>query len=327
MSTRKISVVCTVYNEENTLEDLLDSLASQNLRPNEFVFVDGGSTDKTVEILKKYRKKLKNLKIYIKKGTIAQGRNESIARAKGQIIAQLDAGCTAHKNWLKEITKPFKDRNVEFVAGFYYMTGDSSLQQAAAPFLGVVPQKYDKNKFLPSARSMAFTKDFWKKVGGYSEDFTKAGEDTYFNYAAIKQNIKIERVKTAVVDWEVPATFPEIYKKFFNYAFGDAQAGILWNEVQGTGTHIVKILSIFLRYAILIVLIVFALKFSELTLLPFIYAFFYAMFPIYKMRGIITKWHVIALLPILQIVSDFAVMSGFTAGLQERKKWVIKKKQ
>ncbi|RLG16029.1 glycosyltransferase, partial [Nanoarchaeota archaeon] len=43
----KVSLICTVLNEEDTIEDLLKSIIKQTRRPDEFVIVDGGSKDKT----------------------------------------------------------------------------------------------------------------------------------------------------------------------------------------------------------------------------------------------------------------------------------------
>ena len=50
--------------------------------------------------------------------------------ARNSIIAMTDAGCVARKNWLKNITDPFNNKEVDVVAGFYNMTGKSALQKA-----------------------------------------------------------------------------------------------------------------------------------------------------------------------------------------------------
>ena len=104
----KVSLITTVLNEEHTLEEFLNSVINQTKHPDEFVIVDGGSTDKTYGILKKYAKKYKWIKIFQVKGaSIGKGRNYAIKKTKNEIIACTDAGCILDKNWLKEITKPF----------------------------------------------------------------------------------------------------------------------------------------------------------------------------------------------------------------------------
>jgi glycosyltransferase involved in cell wall biosynthesis len=56
-----ISVICTVKNEEKTIEKLINSLINQRLRPMEIIIVDGGSTDNTWKLISKISKKYKGL--------------------------------------------------------------------------------------------------------------------------------------------------------------------------------------------------------------------------------------------------------------------------
>jgi len=50
----KISVITAVYNSKNTIEDCLKSISSQTYHNIEHIIVDGGSTDETLDIIKKY---------------------------------------------------------------------------------------------------------------------------------------------------------------------------------------------------------------------------------------------------------------------------------
>jgi glycosyltransferase involved in cell wall biosynthesis len=144
----KVSIVITVLNEEKAIKGLLDSLARQTKKPDEIVFVDGGSADRTIQLIKAWAKKRRGAKILVKKGTtIAQGRNIGIKAAKNKIIAMTDAGCVAHPDWLEKITKPFKDPSVGIVAGFYQMTGKTAFQQVLAPYLGIPPEKLNLQNF------------------------------------------------------------------------------------------------------------------------------------------------------------------------------------
>ena len=99
----KSSFIATVFNEEKNIESFLDSLLNQTEKPNEIVIVDGGSKDKTYEILKEYSKKNKLIKVYQEKGSnIARGRNIAISKAKEDIILVSDAGCILDKDWIRD---------------------------------------------------------------------------------------------------------------------------------------------------------------------------------------------------------------------------------
>ena len=110
----KISFITTIYNEEKTIKIFFDSLLSQSKLPNEILIVDGMSTDQTVAKIKSYESKIKKKKIkftlLIKKGNRSVGRNEAIKNATGEIIVCSDAGNILDKNWLKNISAPFKNK-------------------------------------------------------------------------------------------------------------------------------------------------------------------------------------------------------------------------
>ena len=58
-----ISLCITVFNEEKYITALLESIVSQTKQPDEVIIVDGGSTDKTVALIKPYQSKIKNLSV------------------------------------------------------------------------------------------------------------------------------------------------------------------------------------------------------------------------------------------------------------------------
>jgi cellulose synthase/poly-beta-1,6-N-acetylglucosamine synthase-like glycosyltransferase len=314
----EVSVVVTVCNEEATIARLLDSLLSQSKKPSEIVITDGGSDDATVHIIKQYKSKHTHIHLYESRGTISKGRNIAIEKAKHAIIAQIDAGCIAQKNWLEKITKPFNNQNVMLVAGFYEMTTKSAFSEALAPFLGVPKERFDPRSFMPSGRSMAFRKSLWKEVGGYSERLQRAGEDTLFNYLVVKQGVEIVREKDAVVLWEVPNTIKEASKKFYSYAFGDAQAKILWHPSQRLATHSIKITLLFARYTL--GLIFFNLGFVyRIFWVPLIVGFvMYLFWSVWKMQDVVHDPRAKLWLPFVQLLADFSVMSGFIAGTIKR---------
>src|SRR5260221_150360 len=147
----KVSICITTFNEEKSINKLLDSLFSQTRLANEIIIVDGGSTDKTIELIKKFKK----IKLIIsKRASIAKGRNLAVKNSKYEIIAMTDGGCICNKYWLAKITESFKE-DISVVAGFYEMTGKSDFQKALKPYLGRMPNQFNETTFSPSSRSLA----------------------------------------------------------------------------------------------------------------------------------------------------------------------------
>ena len=115
-----ISLVATVLNEGGNIHHLLESILRQTRPPDEIVIVDGGSSDDTVAIIKRYQDKLP-LRLLVEEGcNISQGRNRAITAAEGDIIAVTDAGVRLNDEWLEKIIDPLlADPQLNVVGGFF----------------------------------------------------------------------------------------------------------------------------------------------------------------------------------------------------------------
>lgn len=309
----EVSVCITVFNEEKSILRLLDSLLKQTKKAEEVVVVDGGSKDKTVEIIRHYQKKNKRIKLLVQRCTRSRGRNLAVEFARSEIIAMTDADCEADKNWLKRIVEPFKHKEVDIVAGFYRMIAESAFQKAEAVFLGVTPSKFDMN-FLPSTRSVAFRKRIWEEIGGFPERADNSAEDTDFNYKAIKAEAKFARVKNAIVEWRIPVTYKEFVKKIFSYAKWDAEYGIWWHPVKKFSSHNIKVFFKFSRYFVGVIILFFFVNNPLLIILLLIFFLLYTIFSFRKVyletRSLKSGlWGIV-----FQFTTDFVVMLGFMFG-------------
>lgn len=306
----KVTFIATVYNEESAITDLLQSLLDQSKLPDEVVIVDGSSTDATASIISNYKSKFSNKQIkfnfIVKKGNRSIGRNEAIGCSSSNIIACSDAGCILDKNWLKNITEPFSDRKVDVVAGYYAGKPNSIFEKCLIPYVLVMPDKINENKFLPATRSMAFKKAIWKKLGGFSEKFSN-NEDYLFakNLRKIGANIVFE--KKAIVHWTPRKNIKDATIMFYRFAKGDAETRIFRP----------RIVFIFLRYAIGLSLTAVyvtsksSVMFNALPLMLSCYIF-WAILKNYKY---VNNFKAAYYLPLIQFTSDIAVMSGTISGL------------
>ena len=65
---KEATLICTVYNEGESIRELLDSIVGQSLTPSEAVFADGGSTDRTRDIIEEYSENHEWLKLVVEEG-------------------------------------------------------------------------------------------------------------------------------------------------------------------------------------------------------------------------------------------------------------------
>ena len=281
------SVVITTLNEANSIVALLDSLASQTLKPSEIVVVDAGSTDQTLSLIKSWQAAHPAPTI---RTLVAKGANRSLARnlgirkAKSTIIAVTDAGCRADRHWLERLVRPIENLKADSVAGFYQPTGETPFQQAVAPFVAVMPNQFNPDTYLPSSRSVAFTKDAWRVAGGYPGHLNYC-EDLVFA-RALKSQTRLAVAPGAIVHWRQVSTLPQFFRQIATYARGDWEADYT--------PHLLKIISVFLRYTIFIFV-------KPLFLL-------YLFWPILKHSRQSRDPQVLIWAPALQLTADAAII-------------------
>jgi len=76
---KQATLICTVYNEGESVRELLDSIVNQSVTPEEAIFVDGGSSDNTQDIISEYADKHNWLNLVVEDGAnIAEGRNIAV---------------------------------------------------------------------------------------------------------------------------------------------------------------------------------------------------------------------------------------------------------
>ena len=90
MSLPSISIIIAVYNGENTLQRCFDAINRQTYSHRELIVIDGGSTDKTIEILNANDKCIDYWESMADRG-ISHAWNKGLERTQGEWIIFLGA--------------------------------------------------------------------------------------------------------------------------------------------------------------------------------------------------------------------------------------------
>jgi glycosyltransferase involved in cell wall biosynthesis len=228
-----VSVIATVLNEVEDIARLVPSLLAQVPPPPEVVIVDGGSTDGTWEWLVDAQTRHPNLlpirdeSCNLKRcpGPISRGRNVAIAAASSSIIACADAGCTYAPDWLARITAPLIAGTAQYALGGSCIDpADPTVWDlASAHFFGVRLSPAASTKSC-TARSMAFTKNLWQRIGGFPESVF-FGEDTLFDLEArrLTPPAFLEHAKAL---YRPHYTFRSACRQLAGYAISDGVLGV-----------------------------------------------------------------------------------------------------
>jgi glycosyltransferase involved in cell wall biosynthesis len=227
----KVSVIATVLNEGPTIRRLLDSLAAQTRTPDEVIIVDGGSSDDTVSVLQMYGDEgCLPLRVLVEPGAnISRGRNVAIAAASAEVIASTDAGVRLAPEWLAELIAPFKAADPpQVVAGFFVPDPETVFEVAMGATVLPALEDIDSDHFLPSSRSIAFTRLAWEAAGGYPE-WLDYCEDLIFDFRLRALFHSFVFAPRAVVYFRPRRSLRSFYEQYYLYARGDGKAD-LWRK-------------------------------------------------------------------------------------------------
>ena len=310
---KKVSVICTLYNEAGSAKALMQSIVSQSRKPDEVVIVDGGSADNTVQEVKPFSKKL-NLKTIISPGAnIARGRNIAISKATGDFVATIDGGCTADRDWLKNLLARQAKSNADVVAGAYKPDARSLFEKTQG--LLVVPD-FSKlpDDWPPSSRSQLLRKAFWKKAGGYPEGLYTA-EDTIFNYRLKAAGAKYSLARNAFVHWRMRPTWKKLWRQFYNYGKGDGMTRLPFKD--RSNINVSRSLSVLIGiygFAFFLLLSIFLGNFLASGLLAALFlAFLFS--PSARVYSSLHSFQAVLIAAGLNLTRRLAYFAGFHAGL------------
>lgn len=192
-----ISIITVVYNDRGGIENTIKSVINQTYEFFEYIIVDGGSTDGTLDIVLKYQDRLSSLVSEPDNG-IYDAMNKGLRCAKGEWISFMNSGDTFYDyNVLERVFGSFFQDNVDVIYG------DVILRYKR---IGDIIKTYD-GAFSPAipinlCHQATFTKGSLMKKYGFDTSFRIAADANFFERVYREECAKFGYVKQIIAVYE-----------------------------------------------------------------------------------------------------------------------------
>lgn len=219
MQSPHVAIIIRTFNEDKHIKKLLEACFSQITQYSfEVVVVDSGSTDETLNIVKKYPVILE----HIKSSEFTYGRALNIGARKSSAIygVCISAHCyPSNTAWLEELIAPFEDKSIAMVYG--RQIGDERTKFSEEQiFNHYFPKKVTDAQdvvFSNNANS-AFRRSCWESV--HFDEKLPGLEDIDWAKKMSESGMKVLYNPEACVYHIHEETYAQVYKRYYREALG-----------------------------------------------------------------------------------------------------------
>lgn len=215
----QVSLIIPLRDEESTVAPLIDSIIAQRRRPDEVIFVDAGSQDRTAELLSEACGRFPEWRV-IPLGPAFPGvaRNRGVQESRFPYIAFTDGGIRLSPDWLEKLCRPVEESDtIDLIYGVYEPVLDSWFKECAA--LAYVPPRAARSRFTAG---LMLSRRLWDETDGFPP--FRAAEDLIFLESA--ERLSRSTVLTdAVVYWQIAGNWTSTFHRFSLYSRHNLFAG------------------------------------------------------------------------------------------------------
>ena len=184
----KISIITVCFNSSKTIEKTFQSILNQTYNEIEYIVIDGGSTDSTLDIIKKYKKNIASFVSEPDRG-LYDAMNKGIKLATGDIVGILNSDdIYTDEKVLENVARFHQNNNVEVSLGnIIQLTNYGKLVRTYSAKKWI-PEKL-KIGFMPPHPSLFFKRELFDKYGYYHLDFVSGADYELIVRFFLKNNV------------------------------------------------------------------------------------------------------------------------------------------
>ena len=272
------SVIIPVYNRPDEVRELLESLSKQTLKDFEVLLIEDGSVNRCDTVAQEFDKDLNICYFYKENSGRSLTRNYGMERASGEYLIFFDSDCIIPERYFEIVKARLEEDYVDCFGGpDAAHTSFSNLQKAISYSMtsffttgGIRGGKKGMEKLTPRTFNMGFSKEVYKRAGGFKDMF---GEDIDLSLRIQKAGFHTVLIRDAFVYHKRRVSFRSFYRQVS--VFGRARVDLYLLHPESLkivhllpaafvlGSLILILLSFFCIWALLPLIVYFLALFFE----------------------------------------------------------------
>ena len=218
----KYSIIVPVFNRPDEVDELLESLLSQEEKDFEVIIVEDGSQVPCKKVCDKYADRL-DLHYYYKDNSgPGQSRNYGAERAKGDYLLILDSDVVLPKGYIRAVSEELNREPADAFGGpdcahESFTDTQKAISYSMTSFFttgGIRGGKKKLDKFYPRSFNMGIRRDVYQELGGFSK--MRFGEDIDFSIRIFKAGKRCRLFPKAWVWHKRRTDFRKFWKQVYN---------------------------------------------------------------------------------------------------------------
>lgn len=222
-----ISIIISVYNNEQTIDKCIEAILKQTFQDFELIIIDDNSSDSSWHQIEAYRKIDKRINVYRNSVNLglAKSLNRAICLSQYKLIARMDGDDYPNEKWLESLYCFLsKNKNIDIVGSF------ATLINSKGEIIGNSVKPTEHNEIIKALRysnpiihpSVVIRREVFKKLSGYNSKLTKA-QDLDLWHRASRRGFIFANYPSELINYRIELNKPflTIFKGFtvsFSYA-------------------------------------------------------------------------------------------------------------
>lgn len=237
-----VTIAIPCLNEEDHIETCIASVAAQDYpkRRMEILVADGGSTDRTLHILRRLAEEDRRIQVLHNEDRIqAAGLNKILRRAKGDIVVRMDVHAEYARDYVSKCVEVLERTGADNAGGAQRVKAKTWFQRALRAALdsplgvgGAAYRSADREGFVDTVFLGAFRRSVFERVGLFDPGAI-TNEDAELNQRILAAGGKVYLSRDIVVHYYPRRSLGALAKQYFRYGRGRARTLLKTRRLPG----------------------------------------------------------------------------------------------